>query len=120
MGRQKTKLYRVGWCGRQSVQFDFLLCLCMSSCQFSCRCLFSWLACNGWRYETLGISELLHYQDAAIFDARTKARIITKPPMFYDRVLWAGFPNQNIKQIIVLFSYLIIVENFLNTIFLLI
>ena len=41
VGRQKIKLYRDGWCGRQSFRFDFLLCLCMSSCQFSCRCLFS-------------------------------------------------------------------------------
>jgi hypothetical protein len=45
------------------------------------------LAGNVWRYETLGISELFHYQGTANFDARTKARITTSPPMFYDRVL---------------------------------
>jgi len=45
---------------------------------------------NGWRYETLGISELLHYQGTTDFDARTEARITTPPPMFYDRVLGAG------------------------------
>jgi len=45
------------------------------------------MAANGWRYETLGISELLLYQGTMTFDARTEARINTKPPMFYDRVL---------------------------------
>ncbi len=50
---------------------------------------------NGLRYETLGISELLHYQGTTNFDGRTKARITTSPPMFYDRVLAAGdlFPS---------------------------
>ncbi len=51
---------------------------------------FSSLATNGWRYETLGISELLHYQGTMNFDARTQARITTLPPMFYDRVLGAA------------------------------
>jgi hypothetical protein len=45
------------------------------------------MAYNGLRYETLGISELLRYQDTLNFDARTEARITTSPPMFYDRVL---------------------------------
>jgi hypothetical protein len=45
------------------------------------------MAANGWRYETLGISELLHYQGTTDFDARTEAQITTSPPMFYDRVL---------------------------------
>ena len=39
------------------------------------------------RYETLGSTETLHYQDAANLDARTEARITTLPPMFYDRML---------------------------------
>jgi len=47
VGRQKIKLYRDGWCGRQSVRFGFLLCLCMSTWQYSCRYLFFRLACNG-------------------------------------------------------------------------
>ena len=46
---------------------------------------------NGWRYETLGVSELLHYQGTMNFDARTEAQITTSPPMFYDRVLSAVF-----------------------------
>ena len=49
--------------------------------------IFFMLAGNVLRYETLGISELLHYQVTANFDARTEARITTSPPMFYDRVL---------------------------------
>jgi len=55
---------------------------------------------NGWRYETLGISELLHYQGTANFDARTKARITNSPPMFYDRVLYAGvYSFQSLYQL---------------------
>jgi len=49
--------------------------------------MFFLLAANVLRYETLGISELLHYQGTTNFDARTEARITTSPPMFYDRVL---------------------------------
>ena len=48
---------------------------------------FSEMGGNVLRYETLGISELLHYQSTRNFDARTKARLTTTPPMFYDRVL---------------------------------
>jgi len=48
---------------------------------------FSEMGGNVLRYETLGISELLHYQDTTTVDARTEARITTSPPMFYDRVL---------------------------------
>jgi len=44
-------------------------------------------ALNGWRYETLGVSELLNYQGEVNFDARTEAQLTTSPPMFYDRVL---------------------------------
>jgi len=50
--------------------------------------MFSFLMCpNVLRYETLGISELLHYQGGTTFDARAEARITTTAPMFYDRVL---------------------------------
>jgi hypothetical protein len=42
---------------------------------------------NVLRYETLGISELLHYQNIMNFDARTEVRITASTPMFYDRVL---------------------------------
>src|SRR5690554_5255822 len=61
---------------------------------------------NGWRYETLGISELQHYQGTTNFDARTEARITTSPPMFYDRVLG-----------LVIFSSFVIIssENFNNS-----
>ena len=46
-GWQKIKLYRVGRCGRQSFRFVFHVCICMSSYQFPCRCLFFLrLACN--------------------------------------------------------------------------
>jgi hypothetical protein len=57
---------------------------------------------NGRRYETLGISEPLHYQGTANFDARTKARITTSPPMFYDRVLGNVYllSNFNFKPIV--------------------
>ena len=49
----------LGWGvgGRLSFRFVFLFCHCMSSCQFSCRCLFFRLACNGYVYETFGISK---------------------------------------------------------------
>ena len=42
--KNKTLSGRLAW--SQSVRFDFLLCLCMSSCQFSCRCLFFRLVGN--------------------------------------------------------------------------
>ena len=45
------------------------------------------IAANGWRYETLGISELFHDQGTTNYDASTKVRLTTSPPMFYDRVL---------------------------------
>lgn len=37
--------------------------------------------------KSLGVSEQLHYQGTATFDASTEDRITTSPPMFYDRVL---------------------------------
>ncbi|WP_227626088.1 hypothetical protein, partial [Geofilum rubicundum] len=43
--------------------------------------------CFSAHYETLGISELLHYQGTTTVDARTEDQITTSPPMFYDRVL---------------------------------
>ena len=46
------------------------------------------LAINVWRYETLGDSELLHYQDTTNFDVRIEYQITTLPPMFNDRMLW--------------------------------
>src|SRR5690554_3497112 len=54
---------------------------------------------NGWRYETLGSSELLHNQDTTTVDARTEVRITTSPPMFYDRVLCPGFYSLSINFI---------------------
>ena len=41
--------------------------------------------------KSLGVSELLHYQGTINLEARTDARLTTTPPMFYDRLLPAGF-----------------------------
>jgi len=54
---------------------------------------------NGWRYETLGSSELLHYQGTTTLYARTEAQITTLPPMFYDRVLGAGLYSFSITYV---------------------
>ncbi len=57
------------------------------------------ITANGCRHETLGISELLHYQGTPNFDARTKARITTSPPMFYDRASGAGLYSFSITYV---------------------
>ena len=99
VGKMKAllALRSVGFCVGQrqmclNVRWAFFFCpyaakIPLAFCRLFC---FFTMNANGWRYETLGVSELLHQQGRVNFDARTKNRITTQPPMFYDRVLAAG------------------------------